>query len=173
MTFLQTASAKPWKTVAHRRLERGAGIVMQMIVSPHAGTLMDRRTSFALMTAGLATAGTHAAPTATSAVPASGGIKFMVLYGHPPKPEEFEKYYLGVHMPLVAAIKGARRMEAAKCMPQADGSPPAFYRVFEMWFDSAEQMAAVFDTPEGKKVRADLPNFTAGTTVTRVVSSLD
>ena len=30
-----------------------------------------------------------------------------------------------------------------------------------------------FGTPEGTKVRADLPNFTAGTTVTRVVSRLD
>ncbi|HEY5757023.1 MAG TPA: EthD family reductase [Steroidobacter sp.] len=130
---------------------------------------MDRRTSLSLLTVGLATAGVSAAATA----PDAGGIKLMVLYGHPPKPEEFEKYYLGVHMPLVAAIKGASRMEAAKCLPQADGSPPAFYRVFEMWFDSPEHMAAVFDTPEGKKVRADVANFTSGTTVTRLVCKRD
>ena len=104
---------------------------------------MDRRTSLSLLTVGLATAGGSAAAAAQD----TGGIKLMVLYGHPPNPEEFEKYYLGVHMPLVAAIKGARRMEAAKCLPQADGSPPAFYRVFEMWFDSPEQMAAVLDKP--------------------------
>jgi hypothetical protein len=42
-----------------------------------------------------------------------------------------------------------------------------------MWFDSPEHMAAVFATPEGTKVRADVPNFTAGTTVTRLVSKLD
>ena len=130
---------------------------------------MDRRTTLSLLTVGLATAGVSTAATA----PDTGGIKLMVLYGHPPKPEEFEKYYLGVHMPLVAAIKGARRMEAARCLPQADGSPPAFYRVFEMWFDSPEQMAAVLDTPEGKKVRADVPNFTSGTTVTRLVCKGD
>lgn len=130
---------------------------------------MDRRTSLSLLTVGLAAAGVSGAVTARN----TGGIKLMVLYGHPPKPEEFEKYYLDVHMPLVAAIKGARRMEAAKCLPQADGSPPAFYRVFEMWFDSPEHMAAVFDTPEGKKVRADGPNFTSGTTVTRLVCKLD
>lgn len=130
---------------------------------------MDRRTSLAMLTGGLAVASAGA----TAADPSSGGIKFMVLYGHPPNPAEFEKYYLGVHMPLVAALKGARRMEAAKCLPQADGSPPAFYRVFEMWFDSPEHMATVFGTPEGAKVRADVPNFTAGTTVTRLVSKLD
>jgi uncharacterized protein (TIGR02118 family) len=130
---------------------------------------MDRRTSLAMLAAGVAAAGTSL-PTAAQP---TGGIKLMVLYGHPPDPVEFEKYYLGVHMPLVHAMKGARRMEAAKCLPQADGSPPAFYRVFEAWFDSPEHMAAVFGTPEGMKVRADLPNFTKGTTVTRVVSKLD
>jgi uncharacterized protein (TIGR02118 family) len=130
---------------------------------------MDRRTSLSLLAAGLAAAGTStAAPVQTT-----GGIKFMVLYGHPPNPAEFEKYYLDVHMPLVNAIKGARKMEAAKCLPQADGSPPAFYRVFEFWFDSPEHMAAVFATPEGVKVRADVPNFATGTTVTRVICKVD
>ena len=130
---------------------------------------MDRRTTLSMIGAGLVAAGTSSA---TAAQP-TGGIKFMVLYGHPPKPDEFEKYYLGVHMPLVNAMKGARKMEAAKCLPQADGSPPAFYRIFEAWFDSPEHMAAVFGTPEGMKVRADVPNFTKGTTITRVVSKLD
>src|ERR1044072_4379321 len=101
---------------------------------------MDRRTSLSMLAVGLAATGTSFAAPEKGA----GGVKFMVLYGHPPNPAEFEKYYLDVHMPLVAAIKGARKMEAAKCLPQADGSPPAFYRAFEMWFDSPEQRAAVF-----------------------------
>ena len=58
-------------------------------------------------------------------------------------------------------------------MIAADGSPPAFYRVFAAWFDSPEHMAAVFGKPEGKKVREDVPNFTEGTTVTRLVCKLD
>lgn len=130
---------------------------------------MDRRTSLSMLAAGFATAGTSL----PAAAQTTGGIKLMVLYGHPPKPDEFEKYYLDIHMPLVNAMKGARRMEAAKCLPQADGSPPAFYRIFEAWFESAEHMAAVFATPAGMKVRADLPNFTEGTTVTRVICKLD
>lgn len=130
---------------------------------------MDRRTSLTMLAAGLAAAGTGLPAVAQS----TGGVKLTVLYGHPPKPDEFEKYYLDVHMPLVHAMKGPRRMEAAKCSPQADGSPPAFYRIFEAWFDSPEHMAAVFATPEGMKVRADAANFTQGTTVTRVISKLD
>lgn len=130
---------------------------------------MDRRTSLSLLAAGLAAAGTSSAEAAQK----TGGIKLTVLYGHPPNPAEFEKYYVGVHMPLVYAMKGARKMEAAKCSPQADGSPPAFYRIFEAWFDSPEHMAAVFATPEGMKVRADVTNFAEGTTITRVTSKLD
>ena len=130
---------------------------------------MDRRTSLSMLAAGLAAAGTGL----PAAAQTTGGIKFTVLYGHPPDPAEFEKYYLGVHMPLVHAMKGARRMEASKCLPQADGSPPAFYRIFEAWFDSPEHMAAVFATAEGMKVRADAANFTKGTTMTRVISKLD
>ena len=130
---------------------------------------MDRRKSLAMLAGGVVAAGAGAASTAQAAA----GIKYIVLYGHPPNPAEFEKYYLGVHMPLVAALKGVRKIEAAKCLPQADGSPPAFYRAFEAWFDSPEHMSAVFGTPEGKKVREDLPNFTAGTTVTRLVCKLD
>ena len=130
---------------------------------------MDRRTSLSMLAAGLAAAGTSS----PAAAQTTGGIKLTVLSGHPPNPVEFEKYYLGVHMPLVHAMKGARKMEAAKCLPQADGSPPAFYRIFEAWFDSPEHMAAVFATPEGMKVRADVPNFADGTTVTRVTSKLD
>jgi len=34
-------------------------------------------------------------------------------------------------------------------------------------------MATVMGTPEGAKVRADLPNFTTGTTVTRLVCKVD
>jgi hypothetical protein len=66
---------------------------------------MDRRTSLSMLAVGLAAAGTSVA----AAPQASGGIKFMVLYGHPPKPAEFEKYYLDVHMPLVFAMKGAAK----------------------------------------------------------------
>ena len=92
---------------------------------------MDRRTAISMIGLSLAAERTVAREAPRSAA----GIKLMVLYGHPPNPEEF--------------------------------------RVFEMWFDSPEDMAAVFATPEGMKVRADVANFTAGTTVTRLVCKLD
>ncbi|MES1263482.1 MAG: hypothetical protein ABUL69_03945, partial [Peristeroidobacter soli] len=65
---------------------------------------MNRRNAMSMLALGLAAEGAGAADTPQT----TAGIKFMVLYGHPPKAEEFEKYYLGTHMPLVAEIKGAR-----------------------------------------------------------------
>lgn len=102
----------------------------------------------------------------------AGGIKLTVLYGQPKSAEEFEKYYLGTHNQLFTAVKGIRRSEMGKSMPKADGSPPAFYRIFEAWFDSPEHMAAVMSTPEWKKVGADLPNFASGG-VTILISKVD
>jgi uncharacterized protein (TIGR02118 family) len=75
-------------------------------------------------------------------------------------------------MPLVMAVKDLRRFELAKVMPKADGSPSAFYRIFEAWFDSQEQMVTVTSTPEWKKVREDLPNFASGG-VTVLISKIE
>jgi uncharacterized protein (TIGR02118 family) len=102
----------------------------------------------------------------------SGGLKVTVLYGHPKNPEDFEKYYLETHMPLVVAANPGKRMETSKCPPAADGSPAPYYRIFEIWFDSQAEMAAITSTPEWKKVVADVPNFATGG-ITRVLSRLD
>ncbi len=130
---------------------------------------MDRRTAL-LATLTLAAGGAIAAEGVSGQSP--GGIKVTVLYGHPKSPEDFEKYYFGTHMPLVAAAKGGKRTETSKCPPAADGSPGPFYRIFEIWFDSQADMTAITATPEWKKVVADVPNFATGG-ITRVVSKLD
>lgn len=102
----------------------------------------------------------------------AGGVKLTVLYGHPNSPEDFEKYYAETHMPLVAVVKGLRKYETSKGMPKKDGAAPAFYRMFEAWFDNPEHMAAVTSTPEWKKVGADLSNFASGG-ITSLVSRVE
>ncbi|MES2130589.1 MAG: EthD family reductase [Pseudomonadota bacterium] len=127
---------------------------------------MDRRTSLSL--SALACAGLVAAPPALAQ--ASAKIKYTVLYGMPKDPAAFEKHYLEVHMPLVAAA-GLSRYEASRCLPTADGAAPLFHRVFEAWFESQEQMNAQFGSAAWAKVRADVPTFATGG-VTRLMSSL-
>lgn len=102
----------------------------------------------------------------------SGGLKVTVLYGHPKNSDDFEKYYLETHMPMVVAANPGKRMETSKVAPAADGSPAPYYRIFEIWFDSQAEMTAITSTPAWKKVVADVPNFATGG-ITRVVSRLD
>jgi uncharacterized protein (TIGR02118 family) len=130
---------------------------------------MDRRTSLIAALSLAAGAATAAEKTNTQS---AGGLKVTVLYGHPKSPDDFEKYYFGTHMPLVAAAKGGKRTETSKCPPAADGSPAPYYRIFEIWFDSQADMTAITSTAEWKKVVADVPNYATGG-ITRVVSTLD
>ena len=130
---------------------------------------MDRRTS---LIAALTLAAGPATAAEKTRAQSPGGIKVTVLYAHPKSPEDFEKYYFGIHMPLVIAAKGGKRTETSKCPPATDGSPAPYYRIFEIWFDSEADMAAITATPEWKKVVADVPNYATGG-ITRVVSKLD
>jgi uncharacterized protein (TIGR02118 family) len=93
---------------------------------------------------------------------APGGIKLTVLYGEPKDPAQFEKYYAETHMPMVYAVKEIKRVEVAKGLPGPGGSLPPFYRIFEAWFDSADQFQQVTGTPQWKKIVDDVPNFASG-----------
>ena len=116
-----------------------------------------------------------AAPTpapASAQTTVSGNVKVTVLYGNPANAEEFEKHYLGTHMPLVKALKGVRRIEVAKSEPRRDGAAPPFIRITEFWFDSAEQMAAVTASPEWARIGEDFLKFANGG-LTVVVSKVE
>lgn len=99
-------------------------------------------------------------------------LKLTVLYGPPTDPAAFEAYYLGTHMPLVAAAPAPSRVELSVGLPGPDGSPPPYHRLFEAWFDSLEHLAAVTGSPAWQRVVADVPNFASGG-VTVVLSRLD
>src|SRR5262245_55811378 len=92
-------------------------------------------------------------------------VKLTALYSQPKNAEEFDKYYYGKHMPLVYAVKPLKRVEVARPRPGANGSPPPYYVVTELWFESAEALKAVADTSEWKAVVVDVPNFAPPGTV--------
>src|SRR5438046_2135128 len=99
-------------------------------------------------------------------------IKATALYGHPADPGAFESYYNGTHMPLVQKMTGPVRYEAARVVGTPSGEKPAFYRVFEFWFESMEALQASFGSTEGKAVMADVPNFATGG-ITLLISTVD
>lgn len=97
-----------------------------------------------------------------NAAAAAPALKLTVLYGRPQDATAFEAYYLGTHMPLVAAAPPPARAEASLALPIPDGSAPPFDRLFEAWFDSPEHLAAVTTSPAWQRVVADVPNFATG-----------
>ncbi len=71
-------------------------------------------------------------------------------------PEQFEKHYMEVHVPLATQIPGIRRYTIG----EAKGKNRPYYRVAELYFDDWESMKAGFGSPQGKAVIAD-PGFHA------------
>jgi uncharacterized protein (TIGR02118 family) len=88
-------------------------------------------------------------------------------------PEAFNKYCLGKHMPLVAKLPGLKRTEVATILPAPPDQPePPYWRITELYFDSAEDLRKGFATEEGKAAGADLANFTDKGTVTIFASRI-
>jgi uncharacterized protein (TIGR02118 family) len=122
----------------------------------HSTVEFPRRTALAL---GLAAAAGLVAGSESRA--AGGGLKVTVLYNAPKDPAAFEKHYAETHMPMVYAEKGIQKIELALGVP-GPGGPPPFYRITELWFESAEKMKEVTSTPSWKKIVDDVPNFATG-----------
>lgn len=99
-------------------------------------------------------------------------VKLTVLYGPPTDPDAFEDHYANQHLPLAAKIPNVRRFEAARVVGTPDGSEPPYYRMAELWFDSAEEMQGSLGSDEGRATTADIETFaTGGATV--VISEVD
>jgi uncharacterized protein (TIGR02118 family) len=88
-------------------------------------------------------------------------IKFTVLYGHPTDATAFESYY-PTHLSIVQKMQGVTRMELTKFSPGPDGSPPAYYRMAELYFPSSEAMLATLATPPAQAAIQDLSTFATG-----------
>ena len=69
--------------------------------------------------------------------------------------EEFERRYLEGHAPLAAAIPGLRALTLTRTDTGLEGAPPAFHRIAEMTFDSAEDLERAEHSEEWLRVRED------------------
>jgi uncharacterized protein (TIGR02118 family) len=71
---------------------------------------------------------------------------------------QFTAHWLGVHAKLCAVLPGLRRYSVNLVDKQRF---PAFgYDGFsELWFDDETSLWAALESPEGKTLLADLPNF--------------
>ena len=92
--------------------------------------------------------------------------KVTLLYGHPDDPEEFERYYTSTHAAVSDGVaERAIRAEKWKVLPDGAESPPPYYRISELWFDTREDLEITMTSQAMRRSLEDLDNFATGGTV--------
>jgi len=102
-------------------------------------------------------------------------LKLTVLYSPPSDPDAFDEHYLSVHVPLAQAMPGLVRAETSKVVGTPDGSPPAFHRTADLYFEDGEAMQAAFASEHGRRTAKDATELAGrtGSTVTFLVAAVD
>ncbi|AMD47150.1 EthD family reductase [Bordetella holmesii] len=72
--------------------------------------------------------------------------------------EAFHAHWLNVHAALCVKLPGLERY-AVNLIVQDAEDPLGFDGFSELWFKDEAALKAAFDSPEGKTLLADLPNF--------------
>ncbi|UWU95434.1 EthD family reductase [Bradyrhizobium sp. CB1015] len=80
-----------------------------------------------------------------------------VLYPTPDDPSAFRAYYVDKHVPLAATLPGLVRHHYA--FPQRLGPGEAPFCIFQGFFPDAAAMEAALGSSIGRKVAADVPNY--------------
>ncbi len=89
-------------------------------------------------------------------------IRLTVLYGHPDDPEEFDRYYREVHIPLARKMKGLKGWTVGKCQAVDPQSSPAYYLIVSLYANDREEMESILQSAAGQETIADVPNFATG-----------
>jgi uncharacterized protein (TIGR02118 family) len=89
----------------------------------------------------------------------------IVLYPHPANAGQFEEDYVK-HVALLHEKTGIpadmKPYTATKFFPNPDGSPPAYYRMFLMPFDTMESLQGAMSSPGMQEVAADAFRISTG-----------
>ena len=83
-------------------------------------------------------------------------VKWVVLWDLPEgrDPEEWERWYRDVHVPIASRLPKMRRYTVGKCIGGPEGVP-RFGRMAEQYFDNEEDLWAAVNSPAGKAVVDD------------------
>lgn len=90
--------------------------------------------------------------------------KLMVMYPHPKDAAAFERAYADEHIPMAVPVfiaAGVTKAVLSK-MTAAPNGEPAFYRVAEIHFPSAEALQKLLASTDGQAVAADAVRISTG-----------
>jgi uncharacterized protein (TIGR02118 family) len=85
--------------------------------------------------------------------------RFLALYEKPADPEEFERHYRDVHIPLAQRLPGLRRYTLGRNIAAVRGGTP-YYLVAELEWATMDALRAAFASPEGQATAADAAHLT-------------
>jgi uncharacterized protein (TIGR02118 family) len=88
--------------------------------------------------------------------------RLTVLYGHPLDPNEFDRYYHQIHIPIARRMKGLKGWTIGKCESAIPGQPPPYYMIVGLYADSRAELEAIIASPEGQATIADVHRFATG-----------
>ena len=98
-------------------------------------------------------------------------VKLVALYKNPPDPEEFDKHYNAIHLPLVRKYPGLRKLEVTRITGAPIGEAK-FHIMAEMYFDTREAMDTALASSEGKAIARDIMSF-AASVITVFIGTVD
>lgn len=81
--------------------------------------------------------------------------RMVVVYGTPENPEEFDRHYFDVHIPLAKKLPGLRKYEVSRgpiSAPAGDGAP---YLIGTLHFDDMAAIDRAFASEAGRACAAD------------------
>ncbi len=84
-----------------------------------------------------------------------------VAYGHPTDPAAFDAHYEQTHRGLAEKMPGLKAFTALKCA-SLDGTPPPYYLMAQLTFDSEADLGAGLGSAEGQAAAADVATFADG-----------
>ncbi|EOD67541.1 EthD family reductase [Amycolatopsis vancoresmycina] len=87
--------------------------------------------------------------------------KLVVLYPEPADPAHFRDYYVTTHLPLVAQMPGLLAWRYSFDVAATPGGPP-YFAIFEAEFADEAAMTASRESPQGRRVSADVANYATG-----------
>ena len=80
--------------------------------------------------------------------------RMVVIYKQPKNPEEFNKHYYDVHIPLALKIPGLKKYEISRG-PIISTTGHSAYLVAVISFESMDTLKAGFASPEGQACAED------------------
>jgi len=79
--------------------------------------------------------------------------RFLAVYETPADPEQFDRHYREVHIPLGKQLPGLRRYTVSRDVAALRGD--ACYMVAELDWDTMDDLRAAFASPVGRATAAD------------------